>query len=96
MTQRNETALKLNECAANTDPPKGSWWGVNEIKPFEVAIHVPWFNRHKPFVALHVSQWGYEGSAKGWRRILHVQLIWGRLFSDRGAYKVWELRGRPS
>jgi hypothetical protein len=87
---------KRSGTALNTDRPKRSWWGVNEVKPFEVGVRLPWCNRHRPFVSLHVSQWGYELRGGKSRRILHVQLIWGRLSSDRSAYKVWELRGVKS
>lgn len=84
----------VDQCAANTDKPARSWWGVNEVKPFEISLHVPWPGRHKPFIALHVSQWGHAGGPKGWRRILMVQVVWGRLFTDRGGTKVWSLHGR--
>lgn len=80
----------------NTDPPKRSWWWVDELHPFERSLHLPWFNRHRPFVVLHVSQWGHNLYGGRERRILHVQLVWGRLFTDRGRSKVWHPHGRWS
>ena len=82
-----------DKCAANTDRRPRSWWGVNETKPFEIGIRLPWFNRHRPYIALHVSQWGYAFRDGKSRRILHVQLMWGRLFTDRGGFKVWTPHG---
>lgn len=70
---------------------------MDELHPFERVLHLPWFNRHRPFVALHVASWGYEVCGGKSRRVFHVGLMCGRLFSDRSSRAKWfDLRGRWS
>jgi hypothetical protein len=92
------TADHPKGATAQGDAPRRSWWFVDELHPFEFAIHLPWFNRRRPYVALHVAQWGYEVHQGRTRRVLHVGLMWGRLFTDRKTYRAkwWDVCGRWS
>jgi hypothetical protein len=85
-------SLEGHACANAEPPAKGRRW-ANWLRPFDLSLHLPWVNRHNPYIALHVTTWGYEGSASGWRRIVWIQLMWGRLFTDHGGSKVWQPRG---
>ena len=69
---------------------------MDELRPLDLAVRLPWFNRRRPYVALHVASWGYEVHGGKSRRIFHVGLMWGRLFTDRRTYpaKWFDLYGR--
>lgn len=82
----------MSDTAANRER-RGFWW-VDEVRPFEITLVLPWPNRRKPFVSLNVSQWGWEVRRGKNRRVLHILLIWGWMFSDRARLRSWDMRGR--
>lgn len=61
------------------------------VSGLDWAIHMPWYNRHRPFVALHVIRWGsdvYQGRS---RNIYHVGVQAGRLFTDSGGARWFDI-----
>jgi hypothetical protein len=87
--------LETSDCwGQNTGPHKKSRRWVDWVRPLDVTLHLPWVNRHRPYISLHITRWGYEGGPDGWRRVLWVQFMWGCLFADGGGSKVWQPCGK--
>jgi hypothetical protein len=60
-----------------------------------MTIALPWINKKRPFVCLHISHGGYQCYQKRWRNYWHIGLGMGRQFSDKkGWWKWFNIAGR--
>jgi hypothetical protein len=55
----------------------------------ELSLSLPWVNRHRPYLALHVKHWGWALGNGKHRQIFVVMLMWGRYFNDGGKFISW-------
>jgi hypothetical protein len=59
---------------------------------FERAIHLPSPRRQKFFVAFHLTDYSYSFERRFEWVTWHFGFVWGRLFSDGGHAKWWDVR----
>lgn len=56
----------------------------------DISLRLPWINRRRPYVALHIKHWGWALGRGRHRQIFVVLLMAGRQFSNsKGWMKSW-------
>jgi len=46
----------------------------------DICLRLPWLNRRRPYIALHLKHWGWALGRRRHRQIFVLMFMWGRQF----------------